>query len=104
MLDNSFSKFLKLKVTRLELKRFLKNTHLGNNMRARPSSSKRKEIHINASTKDKLGMFNTIENELSVYAYVKSIPHEVFTCPYSDENKEKLQSIVDDYNNHRFRV
>ena len=90
--NQSLEKLKKLNVSRLELKRYVKNTYLGSNMRISPSISKRKEINMESSE------HNTLEDELTVYAYIKTLPHEVFTCPFSKENKELLQCIVDNYN------
>ena len=53
---------------------------------------------------NKVGMLNTFEDELTVYAYIKTLPHEVFTCPFSKENKELLQCIVDNYNISSWRL
>lgn len=94
----SFEKFIKLNVSRLELKRYIKNTQLGSNFRISLSNSKRKEINLDSSTKDKIGISNTLENELTVYAYTKNYFHEVYTCPYSEEDKKMLQNIVNEYN------
>ena len=96
--NQSLEKLKKLNVSRLELKRYVKNTYLGSNMRISPSISKRKEINMESPEQNKVGMLNTLEDELTVYAYIKTLPHEVFTCPFSKENKELLQCIVDNYN------
>ncbi len=96
--NQSLEKLKKLNVSRLELKRYVKNTYLGSNMRISPSISKRKEINMESPEQNKVGMLNTLEDELTVYAYIKTLPHEVFTCPFSKENKELLQCIVDKYN------
>jgi hypothetical protein len=96
--DKSLEKFRKIKVSRLELKRYVKNTYLGSNINMSPTNSKRREINLESPEQNKIGMFNTLEDELTVYAYIKKFPHVVFTCPYSKENKELLKSIVKQYN------
>ena len=96
--DQSLEKFRKMNVSRLELKRYLANTYMGSTMTHQSSVRKRKEIPLESQQKDKMGMFNTVENELTVYAYITNTPHEVFTCPFCEENKNKLLDIVNAYN------
>ena len=40
-----------------------------------------------------MGMFNTIENELTVLAIRNNQSHEVFNCPYSEENVKILKEF-----------
>lgn len=40
----------------------------------------------------------TFENELIVYAVCKRSRHEVFICPYSEENLNVLLRVVEEYN------
>lgn len=98
LIDKSVYKFRRLKVEKLELKRFLKNTYLGGNLSMNPRNSKKTEIPLNSSRQDNMGMFNTIENELTVFAIRNNQPHEVFTCPYSEENVKTLMEIVKEFN------
>ena len=99
--NNSTQKFQKLKVDKLELKRYVKNTNLGSNISATPSKSQKKEVPLDSNSQDKMGIFNTIENELTVYAICKNTSHEVFTCPFSEENMKYLLQIVNDYNTEK---
>lgn len=92
LLDNNSTQ--KLKVDKLELKRYVKNTNLGSNISATPSKSQKKEVPLDSNSQDKMGIFNTIENELTVYAICKNTSHEVFTCPFSEENMKYLLQII----------
>lgn len=96
--NNDISKLLKYRVERLELKRFVKTTYLGNIARVSPSIVRRKEISINAAEQNKIGMYNTNEDELEVIAYVGSYSHRVFTCPFSLNNKIHLLNVVNHFN------
>lgn len=99
LVDKSFYKFRRLKIEKLELKRYIKNTYLGSNLRVNPSNSKKIEVPLNTSRQDdSMGMFNTIENELTVFAIRNNQSHEVFTCPYSEENVKTLMEIVKEFN------
>lgn len=96
--DKSFTRFKKLKVKKLELKRYIRNSYLSSNARTGFSRSKRKEIPLNSPMQDKIGMFNTSENELTVIAVGKKMSHEVFTCPYCKENVIVLTTIINEFN------
>lgn len=98
LVDKSFYKFRRLKVEKLELKRYIKNTYLGSNLRVNPSNSKKIEVPLNSSRQDSMGMFNIIENELTVFAIRNNQSHEVFTCPYSEENVKTLLEIAKEFN------
>ena len=93
----SYEKFQKMNVCKLELKRFVKYSYLGSSLRLSPNNLKRKEISLNSPLKDKIGFFNTLENELTVFALVGNYSHEVYTCPYSEENKKTLLHIIEEY-------
>lgn len=100
LIDKSFYKFRRLKVEKLELKRYIKNTYFGSNLRVNPSNSKKIKIEVplNSSRQDSMGMFNIIENELTVFAIRNNQSHEVFTCPYSEENVKTLLEIAKEFN------
>ncbi len=96
LIDESFLKFKKLHISRMEVQRFLKTAYFGRN-----NAPKRKKIPLDSPLKDSIFLFYAHENELCVFAYENERAHEVFCCPYSKDNKEKLQAFVDKYNDSK---
>ena len=91
-------KLRKRGISKLQLKRYMIVHHLRSGLF---SSQSCREIGLNSPSPKNSGMFNTIEEELKVLAFKDEstkFSHNVFSCPYSPENKERLQKIVSEYN------
>ncbi|MBR4823406.1 MAG: hypothetical protein IKZ86_01295 [Spirochaetaceae bacterium] len=88
-------KLRKLGIEKLELERYAKTYF--------PSRSggmtKRQLIPLNSYDHKKASGFIGVSDYLEVTGYKKKIPHTVYKCPYSPENKEKLLAFVESYNN-----
>ena len=92
------SKLRKYGVYKLELKRVAKTIYLGSNTRINSTREKRREVSLDAPDQNRIGMYNTVEDWLEVLCYKGAYPHDVYSCPCSQENKEKLLRIVEEYN------
>jgi len=91
-------KLRKLGIEKLELERYTE-THF-------PSRTggkiKRQLIPLNSYDHNKsssLSSLATVSDYLEVTGYKQKIPHTIFSCPYSEENKKQLLAFIENYNN-----
>lgn len=88
-------KLRKLGIEKLELERYAE-THF-------PSRTggkiKRQLIPLNSYDHNKSSALASVSDYLEVTGYKKKIPHTIFVCTYSPENKEKLLELVGRFNN-----
>lgn len=91
--EESLSELEKKGLYHLELKRAIVTNYL-----TAASVPKRKVIDINSKIKINDGPCNTNEEELFVIGHTERGIHEIFSCPYSEENRQKLENTVKKYN------
>lgn len=90
-------KLRKLGIEKLELERYTE-THFPSRT---GGNIKRQLIPLNSYDHNKsstLASLATVSDYLEVTGYKKKIPHTLFSCTYSSENKDKLLAFVENYN------
>ncbi len=90
-------KLRKLGIEKLELERYTE-THFPSRT---GGNIKRQLIPLNSYDHNKsstLASLATVSDYLEVTGYKKKIPHTLFDCTYSPENKDKLLAFVENYN------
>lgn len=90
-------KLRKLGIEKLELERYTE-THFPSKT---GGNTKRQLIPLNSYDHNKsstLASLATVSDYLEVTGYKKKIPHTLFDCTYSPENKDKLLAFVENYN------
>lgn len=88
-------KLRKLGIEKLELERYAKTHFPGRS----GGKSKRQLIPLNSYDHNKSSGFIGVSDYLEVTGYKKKIPHTIFSCPYSEENKKQLLAFIENYNN-----
>lgn len=97
--DAGLSKLRRLGIEKLELKRYVRTMFLGGGFSA--SRNKRQQIPLESYDHNKsstLASLATVSDYLEVTGYKKKIPHTLFDCTYSPENKDKLLAFIENYN------
>ncbi len=95
-------KLRKLGIEKLELERYTE-THFPSRT---GGNIKRQLIPLNSYDHNKsstLASLATVSDYLEVTGYKKKIPHTLFDCTYSPENKDKLLAFVENYNSERLQ-
>lgn len=95
-------KLRKLGIEKLELERYTE-THFPSRT---GGNIKRQLIPLNSYDHNKsstLASLATVSDYLEVTGYKKKIPHTLFDCTYSPENKDKLLAFVENYNSEGFQ-
>ena len=90
-------KLRKLGIEKLELERYTE-THFPSRT---GGNIKRQLIPLNSYDHNKsstLASLATVSDYLEVTGYKKKMPHTLFDCTYSPENKDKLLAFVENYN------
>lgn len=93
--DAGLSKLRRLGIEKLELERYAKTHFPGRS----GGKSKRQLIPLNSYDHNKSSGFIGVSDYLEVTGYKKKIPHTIFSCPYSEENKKQLLAFIENYNN-----
>ncbi len=92
-------KLRKLGIEKLELERYVKTHFIG---RA-GGITKRQIIPLNSYDHSKSSGLAGVSDYLEVTGYKKKIPHTLFSCTYSSENKDKLLAFVENYNSEKLQ-
>lgn len=95
-------KLRKLGIEKLELERYTE-THFPSRT---GGNIKRQLIPLNSYDHNKsstLASLATVSDYLEVTGYKKKIPHTLFDCTYSPENKDKLLAFVENYNSEKLQ-
>lgn len=87
-------KLRKLGIEKLELERYTE-THFPSRT---GGNIKRQLIPLNSYDHNKSSTLATVSDYLEVTGYKKKIPHTLFDCTYSPENKDKLLAFIENYN------